>query len=523
SIIHRNRVEFELAVQRIEQEITDDGDEGFKKDGSFFQHGKQNQTMSNYGRSVIRLANLLTLIDKTSRHFSLEKLKILTRYILKGISRGTFKGYNNYLETGREYARGKGYGESSPYLGLEKYLELPDLPARREFENFVSKLKVGRPTFNGITYFADSKLVTLNLDGLYIAFEGSDPNIVNTECVNGENKLGLNLSYGTNTCVMDEGDEYNNIAPLWDYAYLPGTTSFAVNGDYPSNPSIEEQEEWLEESDEIIKKIVWKGGISSYNDSTFEKLLPESTPDNDYVYSAHEDKNNNVVCLMQRSCHHQDNNFTVTAIACEDGMFLMGADLKYAGKSSEFLKNPNPEIHTTIEQCHYKGNDNFVLSEDGKELIHGNALYTIYDEEDNEDKKTIEVRGLKGDGSVDYEVHGDWGRNRGVETATPEPEPATGKVLLAYINHGQAFSNGTPNVYKYAYSIRPKSYKELYEDREFKLLRNFDNNVKVQEVELPHDKGEEVRVAIASYGNYPEYETYTGKKIKLEPGDFVII
>ncbi|MCQ2794216.1 MAG: hypothetical protein MJ207_02505 [Bacilli bacterium] len=511
SIINRNREEFELAVKRMEDEIVVDPDniEGFRPDGSFFQHGAQVQTMSNYGRSVIRIGNILRVVDKTSRHFSLDKLRILTHFILRGIGRGTFKGYSNYLEMAREYARKDETAKAETYLGLEAFLDLPNLPARHEFENFIQNLRIHRPTFNGITYFSDAHLVTMILDNLYISFEGSDPSVLGTETVNGENKLGLNLSYGTNTCVMDEGPEYYQIAPYWDYAYLPGTTSIQVQEYDPKKDDIIK---YLYSSDNKINTIAFgdkEKKIPYYDDGGYEKKLPQADDTkNDYVYSSHYDEENNVVILMQRSCHHAENNFTVTCIACEDGMFLVGADLKYTGEITTgdgkiFTEKPN--IHTTIEQCFYKGENFFELSDDKKSMTHGRALYKTYDDGSGENATNINVRGYNEKKKmIEYYFAGDWNRNKNGNLDEDMASPAD--ILLAYLDTNE---NG-----KYAYSIQPASY----DDREFKLINNFNNDQMVQEVKLPNGK-----VVVVAYEKIKGYKPSIGNTIDLKKGDYKII
>lgn len=506
SIINRNRDEFELAVKRMEDEIVDTNIEGFQPDGSFFQHGPQIQTLSNYGRSVIRIGNILKVVDKTSRHFSLDKLRILTHFILRGIGRGIFKGYSNYLEMAREYARKDENGKAEAYLGLESFLDLPNLPARHEFENFIQNLRIHRPTFNGITYFDDAHLVTMILDNLYISFEGSDPSVLATETVNGENKLGLNLSYGTNTCVMDEGPEYYQISPYWDYAYLPGTTSYQVE-EYTDPEKEEDITDYLYKSDEKIRTIAF--GDQYYFDTVYGKTLPKATDDNEYVYASKYDEENNIAVLMQRSCHHEENNFTVTCIACEDGMFLMGADLKYTGSvTGSYLTDP--KLHTTIEQCFFKGKEQFELEElenTTMAMTHGRALYKTYDDGTKENATEIKVRGYdKETEKFKYNVVGDWNRNKNGEGEDTTPNE---DILLAYLDTND---NG-----KYAYSIQPTSYNS----REFKLVNNFKDGQKVQEVKLPSGK-----VVVVSYNEdvIKNYTTSTGVKIEsLKKGDSVII
>lgn len=510
SIINRNREEFELAVKRMEDEIVDTNIEGFQPDGSFFQHGAQIQTLSNYGRSVIRIGNILRVVDKTSRHFSIDKLRILTHFILRGIGRGIFKGYSNYLEMAREYARKDENGKAEAYLGLEAFLDLPNLPARHEFENFIQNLRIHRPTFNGITYFDNAHLVTMTLDNLYISFEGSSPDVLATETVNGENKLGLNLSYGTNTCVMDEGPEYYQISPYWDYAYLPGTTSYQVE-EYPSEEGEKQDPDdilnYLDKSDDKINTIAFDDDY--YFDTVYGKTLPKADDTNDYVYSSKYDEENNIAILMQKSCHHEENNFTVTCIACEDGMFLMGADLNYDGHVTTGdgkIFTTKPPIHTTIEQCFYKGNNQFTLSDDKTAMTHGRALYKTYDDGSGENATEINVRGYdENKKALDYLVRGDWNRNK---NGTGRDIPMDKPVLLAYLD--------TNAKGKYAYSIQPTSYEDP--DSEFKLISNFKDNKKVQEVKLPSGK-----VVVVPYEDVKNYLTSTGSQIDLKKGEPQII
>lgn len=480
AIINRDPKELDIAIKRIEEEVTDDKKEGFQKDGSFFQHGIQLQTMSNYGRSVMRIARILHIISKTKYRFSTEKLKIITNFVLRGIASGTFKGYSNYSEVAREYCRDDETMKAETYFDLDYFLELPNLPDKEKYKTFIDNLKNHQPTFEGMMYFDNAKIVTMNLDGLYMSFKGTNSDIINTECVNGENKLGLNLSYGTNTCVMDEGDEYYHISPIWDYAYIPGTTSIQM--------APLDEPDYLKYTDITIEK-----SVAVYKDGLFEGLLPKATEANGFVYSSGFDEANQIAYFMQRSQSHEENNFTVTCIATLDGMFLMGADLDYTGeKTGTLYPSFNPALHTTLEQCHYKGS--YELKDDNKTLIHGNAMYKVHD-----DHNIIVKDGYH---SPDKEVIGHWRRNKNPEA---KDKQATGKILLAYID--------TETNNKYAYSIQPKSYSE----RKFELIHNFDGN-KVQEVKLPNGK-----VVIAPYEDVMEYTTSLGTTIQLTKGQVVIL
>ena len=96
---------------------------------------------------------------------------------------------------------------------------------------------------------------------------------------------------------------------------------------------------------------------------------------------------------MQKSVSHKENKFTVTCFGCEDGMVLVGSDLEYTGEVTgpgKFFATPRT-IHTTLEQCNYKGSHK--LSEDGKELTHGNVVYKILDNDNKMQVSTQEITG----------------------------------------------------------------------------------------------------------------------------------
>lgn len=531
SIIAKNTVEFTNAVDRVEEEITDQKMEGFQTDGSFFQHGQQVQ-IGSYGKGVIRLGKVLRTMAESSRKFKTEKMAIVENYILRGLQNMTHKGYINYSAVSREIARENNLSAlSNNFNQFNVYLELDAFSKRDELQKYLDNITDGQANDPGLIYFDKAKMIVVNVDGIYMSFKGTAPNLTNTECVNDENQLGLNLSYGTNTCVMDTGKEYFNVFPVWDFSFIPGTTSIQVSSD-ASLPSADDNN--YKDLDANILKM-----RDVYGDQLYERQLPAPVdPDpgkgiegNDYVYSGTEsiDKSmeEGVAVLMQRSKHHDENAFTVTCIATIDGMVLLGADLSYDGSATEVVDEessqpvcftPNSrKMHTTIDQAFTDKNQK--LSNDGKTFTKGNVVYSILD-----DTNTITT--------VDRTItQGLWARNRAAkedEKLHPEKyyikdgDDGTNwtKTTTAYIDYGNVREGN-----KYAYSIQ--SQKKIDEGKTFELVNNFDDNQKVQEVKL-HDIKLPTgkiwkRTVVVAYADIDNYQPSIGEKISLKKGQYQVV
>lgn len=466
SIFRKNEEEFNLVVSRIEQEITDEHLEGFQKDGSFFQHGQQVQ-IASYGKGVIRLAKVLKAMSVSGKKFAEEKMHIIERYLLTGLRNMTHKGYLNYSAVSRELVRKNNLSaDANNFSQFSEYLDIPDFTKKEELQAYLDAIKNKEACAEELVYFNRAKMITLNLDGLYMSFKGADSYLTNTECVNSENRLGLNLSYGTNTCVMDEGTEYYNISPLWNYAYIPGTTSIQLfdtkdtGKDEFQNPEAVDERIYVN----IVDKI--------YGDQLYERQLPEADTTGSIVYSGELKVSNSnsvdgdkVAVLMQKSVHHDEHKFTVSCVACKDGMLLLGAGLTYTGEKTGTVftdGTSSRKLHTTLDQSFYKGDDKFNISPDNKTMTHGNAVYKVIGD------NTISIQ------KPDLNIKNAWARNRNPATGEGDLD-AKGKILLAYIQHDGREDES------YAYSIQPKSLAS-------KNFVVYNNNGGVQEVGLPDGK-----------------------------------
>ena len=307
------------------------GHEGLQWDDSFFQHGRRLYSLG-YGVSFIyTISGICYQVAGTSLDFAPEVKNNIARHILDGVRYMIGgKGFD-YAAMGREYTR-PGAIYATRLIGSLKVLaSCEGFPRKEEITEFIKALESGAQPVIGVKYFPEAKFLTLHTEKAYVSFKGTDPTLFGAEICTTENYLGRNLSYGTTTTVMRHGMEYYNIGFLWDYSSVPGTTS-----------RIEDDET-----------------LMSYPDFTWYKVEGD-----DFGGGQFEDIG---VCFA--GSEHHGVCATVTAVATEYGMIIMGAGLTEAeGKP----------LHTTVNQCNAKGK--VTVSADGKEVSHDGIIYRNLDE-----------------------------------------------------------------------------------------------------------------------------------------------
>ena len=475
ALVTEDKNELSATVSRMEDEIVLGNSEGFQEDGTFFQHGKQVQTMSSYGTTIVNIGKMLSIIAKGNINFSEEKLKIITNYFLNGVASLIHKGYLNYLGVGREMTRP--YILNARYRNkgrnmdkMDYYLECNNLPQREEWNQFLDRYYKNEQIIDNdrLMFFKDGDYGVKVIDGIYFSYKSFLKGMRNSESVNGENRIGLNLSYGSNTAIMENGNEYYDICPLIRFDYLPGTTSYQVDEDITEGEQEEiakKGENYLLKGDKQFIEIITNQ--SYYNDGELTGDLSE-----DYWASNYLSNDGKIAVFTQDGTHHKENKFTVTGILSDDGLINIGSNLSYTGEVTESTDNETKvftkgsrQLHTTLEQCYYKGS--YTQSEDKKSVIHGNVEYKSLD------TNTITEPRI----SKFLERHNrSWIRdNSSPEYITGEDKNhATGETITIAINHGENRNNAS-----YAYIARPSTYK----DKEIKLCMINDSK-KIHAVEL---------------------------------------
>lgn len=314
------------AVERAAVEVCNDRAEGIQPDGSFFQHGPRLYS-GGYGRSfAYDIAQLVFVLQQTPYQLSREKLDIFLTHILDGLRYMTQGDALDWACIGREISRVDATRVGLVKGAVELLVNTGDVPRREELRAYLNTMNGGEP-MTGTKYFPAAALLCHHTGGVYVGAKFHNNRLWDAEICNGEGELCYNMSYGTHTCIMRDGGEYNNINPVWDYSRVPGTTS---------------------------------------------------RTENDAQLLAHRDW----WCLPLPSSHagggQQGDRGIVYEIAEHDGIEVFAADFAFEGgfvclgAGVRTVRDSNEMLVTTVDQCLRRGD----VTLEGESIIHNGIRYT---------------------------------------------------------------------------------------------------------------------------------------------------
>lgn len=212
-----------LGQERIAEEVCF-AEEGVQPDGSFFQHGPRLYS-GGYGRCfAYDMAQLLYVLDGTSYQFSEEQRAVVETHIADGLRYMSQGAVLDWQCLGRNYTRPGNQDAGILRAALRLLSKVPSLSRAAEISAYRESVEHGTP-FSGTKYFPDAALLCHHTGSLYVGAKFLWGRLWDEEICNGEGILGYNLSYGTHHCAMVTGREYYDIAPLWRYDRIPGTTA----------------------------------------------------------------------------------------------------------------------------------------------------------------------------------------------------------------------------------------------------------------------------------------------------------
>ena len=314
-----------LAIDRLNEEIAF-SNEGIQPDGSFFQHGRLLYS-GGYGRSFIsQLSELILPFSGTRYQFPKEKLDLILLHLLDGLRYMTHRDEMDGAISGREYTRAGGTNLRSLLPALDRLAATAEMPRKEEvraYRDAIAERKT-QPDLAAVKYFPVARFLTCRAGECFFAFKGAGNDTLCTEHCNEEGVLGYNLSYGTRTTAMRDAREYADIAPLWDYAAIPGTTAPA-----------ERDEELYAKRNDIRRPLasdVFGGGQIADCGYCYEEAV------------------------------HDGVRALVCCFAIPGGLVLLGCDLN---------DEQGRELVTTVEQCHAK--EDYRI--EGGSVIHGGIRY----------------------------------------------------------------------------------------------------------------------------------------------------
>ena len=211
------------AAARLANEIHVSTGEGIQPDFSFHQHGPRLQEFhygSAYEHDAARLAWSLA---GTRWALPPEKIRLLTDYMLRGqqwMSRWDFT-----VPSTIDRATSRPDSLKIGGIAGDAALLAETDPARRpELEEYRARLARRGTPLNGFRAFPRSDFACYQRPGFSFFVKTISTRTQGAEVgMNAENLKGWHLDSG-DTYVLRQGDEYLNLAAVWDWSLLPGVT-----------------------------------------------------------------------------------------------------------------------------------------------------------------------------------------------------------------------------------------------------------------------------------------------------------
>ncbi len=313
------------AVRIVSGELGYSDDQGLKDDGTFFQHGKRIY-MGGYGITFINgMSTIIKLLSGTDYIFSKEQLTPLANFICDGMRMMSFGDTLDPTTMGRSVSR----KNSQPLRGIISTLEtlasVDEMPRKEEIKAYADSIRNDEKKDYGLRYFDNAKFLVINNNDFYFSFRGGADYLAYSEIINDENVLAYNSSFPGVTTIMSKGDEYNNIAPIYNYSFVPGTTAV-----------VEADEELL-----------------AHDDFTYR-----------YLKGIYGEKVADGAAVSLAKTEHEGISMTISCFATDNAVLLMGAGMKDSKGRS---------MNTTLDQCLYTGS----FERDGNTVIHNGIKYTV--------------------------------------------------------------------------------------------------------------------------------------------------
>ncbi len=226
AIITEDEALFAKAANAAKKPIVVTSNEGIQPDWSFHQHGPQ-LYQGNYGRHFAHsTAFLLYLLNDTKYEFSEKESQTVTNYLLEGTQWMMWGKLLDYNTWGRQVAysdRFQGPDLVIPLQGMVKAGgELKD-----KFVAWVARIgrneAGGQGAPVGNRYFWRSDFMVQRSENFYTSLRMNSKRTLGNEICNSEGLLNYFLADGA-TMIYVDGQEFDQIFPVWDWHRIPGVT-----------------------------------------------------------------------------------------------------------------------------------------------------------------------------------------------------------------------------------------------------------------------------------------------------------
>ncbi|MGD8171360.1 polysaccharide lyase family 8 super-sandwich domain-containing protein [Vibrio sp. TRT 21S02] len=222
-LLNQDALQVERGLNGIEETIVVTEDEGVQSDYSFQQHGPQ-LYIGGYGEVFFGAASYWAYqVRDLQWKFAADKIDVLVNYFLEGVRWANSHGTLDYNSRGRGISR---VSTLDPTTLIKQSDYIAALKPTRQSEALAFKqhLQGMNSGLQGYKQFWRSDYAAKVGADHFIGIKMNSNRIRPTEAGNGENLQGNWLGFGS-TFIMQRGDEYHNLFPVWNWGLVPGVTS----------------------------------------------------------------------------------------------------------------------------------------------------------------------------------------------------------------------------------------------------------------------------------------------------------
>lgn len=349
--------------------------EGIQPDWSFHQHGPQQQ-FGNYGRSFGESLVLWAYVLRGSSYAAPDQqLEILGNYIAEGPAWMLWKGKMDLNACGRQFTAETPGNPAINYADTREQLQRMIKIDPANASKFRAALADKKPLVGHKSFWRTDMAVHRQKDW-YASLKMSSSRVIGAETANSENVLGIHQGDGV-LLLYQSGKEFIDIAPLWDWHRLPGSTC-----------------------DQGMDDLIPKGWNSSYGDSDFAGVL-----------------SNGKVGMAAMLYKRNDLAARKAWFFTSNGIVCLGTGISGETKG---------EVYTSVQQDHVLGpiiSANGILQKGTHQfkkdswIHHNNIGYQLLD------NAICDIRTVKGNWLSCYPAFSD--------------RPAAGDIFSIWLNHGQ--------------------------------------------------------------------------------------
>lgn len=225
--LQQDETDLETALENVYNPIVYTTKEGFQHDNSYFQHGQQ-LYIGGYGDEILKGITQVAMYTRGTR-FAIpqEKLALVSKF-MRETYYATIRGqYMLFDVLGRGVSRPEVTNKSHTALFAKRMVELDEAHAD-EFKAIIARLEGKKPADYALQpkhthYFRGDYTLHIR-PGYTFDVRTVSTRTMRCEYGNGENLKTYFMSDGCTNIVTD-GNEYDGIFPVWNWARIPGVTA----------------------------------------------------------------------------------------------------------------------------------------------------------------------------------------------------------------------------------------------------------------------------------------------------------